>query len=73
MDGRPAGRLLLAQWVEQPADGGRPRFVVVAEGSGGDFTAVASGPLYARLNEAPAALADNEGHLTAKITPADRD
>ena len=68
--GRPSGRLMLAQWEAEPTDGGRPRFVVVAEGSGGDFTAVTTGPLYARLNEAPSALADNEGHLTATITPA---
>jgi len=68
--GRPVGRLLLAQWVERPAGGGRPRFVVVAEGAAGEFEAQASGPLYARLNDAPGALADNEGHLSATIAPA---
>jgi hypothetical protein len=68
--GRPLGRLLLAQWVERPDDGRRPRFIVVAEGAGGDFTAPTSGPLYARLNDAPGALADNEGHLTATLAPA---
>ena len=44
-----------------------------AGGDGGEFAAVTSGPLYARLNEAPSALADNEGHLTATITPARRE
>jgi len=68
--GRPVGRLLLAQWVEAPAGGGRPRFVVVAEGAAGEFTAPTSGPLYARVNDAPGALADNEGHLSATIAPA---
>jgi hypothetical protein len=68
--GRPVGRLMLAQWVEKPAGGGRPAFVVVAEGAAGAFTAIATGPLHAKLNESPGALSDNESHLTATITPA---
>jgi len=51
--GRPSGRLLAAQWAE-PDDGSRPRFVVVAEGAAGDFTAVADGPLF-KVNEPPGA------------------
>ena len=65
--GRPLGRLLVAQWVDEPAGGGRPRFVVIAEGAGGDCTAVADGPLYCRLNERPGELADDEGSLKAEF------
>lgn len=67
--GRPLGRLLAAQWADAPADGGRPRFVVVAEGRGGEFTAVASGPLFLKLNESPGNLADNAGVLDVDIAP----
>ena len=65
--GRPVGRLLVAQWEENPADGGRPRFVVVAEGSAGGFEAVTDGPLYFKLNESPGALADNAGTFTIDL------
>lgn len=65
--GRPVGRLLAAQWVEQPAGGGRPRFVVLAEGATGEFTAAADGPLYLKINESPGRLADNAGSLTVEI------
>jgi len=69
---RPLGRLLAAQWVDAPSDGGRPRFVVVAEGSRGEFTAVATGPLFFKLNEAPGELADNTGSLDVEILPSTR-
>ncbi len=59
--GRPAGRLLVGQWVEPPADGGRPRFEVLAEGAAGTFTAATDGPLYCKINESPGDLADNTG------------
>ena len=67
--GRPLGRLIVAQWVEQPEDGGRPRFVVLAEGGRGEFTAAADGVAYCKLNEPPGELADNDGHLTVEIGP----
>jgi len=67
--GRPLGRLLVAQWVEQPEDGGRPRFVVVADGAEGEFTAVADGVAFCKINEPPGEMADNDGHLTVDIEP----
>jgi len=66
--GRPLGRLLAAQWVE-PEDGSRPRFAVLAEGAEGAFTAVAAGPLYFKINEAPGQLADNDGRFTVVVDP----
>ena len=65
--GRPVGRLLAAQWVERPADGGRPRFEVLAEGAAGEFTAATDGPLYLKINESPGKLADNAGSFTVEI------
>ncbi|MCX7414732.1 MAG: hypothetical protein NTW36_14995 [Planctomycetia bacterium] len=65
--GRPLGRLLAAQWMEKPADGGRPQFVVLAEGAAGECTASADGPLYFKINESPGDLADNAGRLTVTI------
>jgi hypothetical protein len=65
--GRPLGRLLVAQWVEQPDDGGRPRFVVLATGARDEFTAATDGAVYCKLNEPPGELADNEGQLTVEI------
>jgi len=65
--GRPVGRLLAAQWVEAPADGGRPRFVVLAEGAAGEFTAVTDGPLYFKVNESPGRLADNAGSFAVEL------
>jgi hypothetical protein len=65
--GRPVGRLLAAQWVEQPDDGGRPRFVVVGEGSRSEFTALADGSLYLKINDAPGDLADNAGSLSVQV------
>ena len=67
--GRPLGRLLMAQWVEQPDDGGRPRFVVVTEGDNREFTAATDGTLFCKLNDLPGELADNDGHLTVEIEP----
>jgi hypothetical protein len=65
--GRPIGRLLAAQWVEKPADGGRPRFVVLGEGAAGELTALTDGPLYFKVNESPGALADNAGSFRVEI------
>jgi hypothetical protein len=67
--GRPLGRLLVAQWVDQPEDGGRPRFVVLAAGADGELTAVTDGAVFCKLNEPPGELADNDGHLTVDIGP----
>lgn len=67
--GRPLGRLLAAQWVESPADGGRPRFVVLGEGTEATFTAATDGPLSMKINEPPADLADDEGHFTIDLAP----
>lgn len=67
--GRPLGQLLAAQWVEEPADGGRPRFVVLAAGAAGEWTALTDGPLYFKINESPGELADNAGILTVKLKP----
>jgi hypothetical protein len=68
--GRPLGRLLAAQWVEKPADGGRPRFVIVGEGSRASVTAVADGPLFFKVNEPPGSLAENADALTVELRPA---
>ena len=67
--GRPLGRLLVAQWVEQPDDGGRPRFVVLATGSKGEFTAATDGVVYLKLNEPPGELSDDDGRLGVELTP----
>ena len=68
--GRPAGRLLAAQWVERPAAGGRPRFEVLGEGARATLTARTDGPLYLKVNESPGDLADNAGDFNAEIAPA---
>ncbi|MFM9058762.1 MAG: hypothetical protein ACKOSQ_06540 [Planctomycetaceae bacterium] len=68
--GRPAGRLLAAQWVERPAAGGRPGFVVLGEGAGATVTAIADGPLYLKVNESPGDLSDNVGTLSVVLEPA---
>lgn len=67
--GRPIGRLLAAQWVEAPPQGGRPRFVVLGEGAAAAITAAVDGPLFLRVNEAPADLADDAGEFTVEIAP----
>ena len=69
---RPIGRLLAAQWVETPAGGGRPRFVVIGEGSEAALTAAVDGPLYLKVNEPPGDLADNRGAFSVTITPGPR-
>lgn len=66
--GRPVGRLLAAQWV-QPADGGRPRFEVLASGAKGEFTAASDGPLYFKVNQAPRRLADGAGSFLVELEP----
>lgn len=67
--GRPLGRLLAAQWVEQPDDGGRPRFVVLATGDDGACVAAVDGPIFFKINEPPGELADNDGQLLVAIEP----
>jgi hypothetical protein len=67
--GRPVGRLMIAQWNDDVADGARPGFEVVAEGAATTFTARHDGPLYVRVNEAPGERADNEGSLSLDIAP----
>jgi hypothetical protein len=67
--GRPIGRLLAAQWVEAPPQGGRPRFVVLGEGAAAAITAAVDGPLFLRVNEPPADLADDAGEFTVEIAP----
>lgn len=68
--GRPAGRLLAAQWVEEPTGGGRPRFVVLGAGAASTVTAVVDGPLYLKVNEPPGDLADNHGAFSVVLAPA---
>jgi hypothetical protein len=64
--GRPIGRLLVAQWgVDQP--GGRPRFVVVAEGDAPEFEARFDGPVYLRINDAPRGLSNNTGEYAVGL------
>ena len=66
--GRPLGRLLVAQWAV-PAEGGRPRFVVVAEGAAARFTAITAGGLYLKLNAPPGELAGCDGGLDVALSP----
>ncbi|MFM7108336.1 MAG: hypothetical protein ACKOZU_07005 [Planctomycetaceae bacterium] len=68
--GRPAGRLLAAQWVERPAEGGRPRFVVLGAGSKAEFAAATDGPLFLKVNESPGDLAGNQGAFSVLLAPA---
>jgi hypothetical protein len=67
--GRPLGRLLVAQWVERPDDGGRPRFVVLATGANGQFTAATDGVAWLKINDPPGELDDNEGQLAVSLGP----
>ena len=66
--GRPLGRLLVAQWAV-PNEGGRPRFVVVAEGEAARFTAITTGGLYLKLNAPPGELASFDGGLDVALKP----
>jgi len=65
--GRPVGRLLAAQWDEQPADGGRSRFHLVGEGGETTITAITTGPLFLRINNAPANFPACRGRLDVVI------
>jgi hypothetical protein len=67
--GRPTGKLLLSQWNAKPTDGGRPRFEVLAEGSSGEFVAIADDPVFMRLNGPPARLKQRNGTITATVQP----
>jgi hypothetical protein len=60
---------LIGQWVERAAEGGQPRFELLASGAQGDFTAVADGPLYLRLNGPPGRLAARDGTISVTVTP----
>jgi hypothetical protein len=67
--GRPTGKLVLGQWTEKPADGGRPRFEVLAEGSSGEFVAAVDGPLFVRLNGPPTRLKQRDGTISVLVRP----
>jgi hypothetical protein len=69
--GRPIGRLIAAEWIEDD-QAGPEGFVVLAEGARGEFTARVTGPLYLKINEAPGELTDNEGSLDVEISPNKR-
>lgn len=69
--GRPIGRLLVAQWVEEP--GRQPGFRVLAEGGKAEFAAATTGPVYLRINEAPAACSDSAGTLDVRLSPLPRE
>jgi len=66
--GRPAGRLLVAQWIAAPAEG-RPRFEVLGAGAAAELVARADGPLFLKVNEPPGALADDTGGFTVVVRP----
>jgi len=65
--GRPLGRLLAAQWITAPADGGRPRFVICGEGATTSLKAEVDGPLYLKVNEPPADFGDDEGAFEVEV------
>jgi len=65
--GRPLGRLLAAQWIAAPADGGRPRFVTCGEGATTSLKAEVDGPLYLKVNEPPADFGDDEGAFEVEV------
>jgi len=65
--GRPLGQLLAAQWIDAPADGGRPRFLVLGTGATATLTAQADGPLYLKLNEPPGSLGDDAGEFAVEV------
>jgi len=67
--GRPTGRLLIAQWVPRPADGGQPRFEVLGTGARGELTSVVDGPLFLRLNGPPVRLAARDGTISVAVEP----
>lgn len=67
--GHPTGRLLISQWVPRPADGGEPRFEVLASGAKGHLTAITDGPLFFRLNGPPGRLRERDGTLSVSVTP----
>jgi hypothetical protein len=62
--GRPLGRLLVAQWIDDGAG-----FRVLATGAEGEFTAAVPGPLFVKINESPGELADNRGRLEVEFQP----
>ena len=68
--GRPLGRLLVAQWVEEP--GRQQGFRVLAEGGKAEFAAATDGPVYLRINEAPVAFSDSGGTLHVSVSPLPR-
>jgi hypothetical protein len=62
--GRPVGRLLVAQWIDDATG-----FRVLATGAEGEFTAAVPGPLFVKINESPGELADNRGRLEVEFQP----
>ncbi len=62
--GRPLGRLLVAQWIDDATG-----FRVLGAGAAGEFTAAAAGPLFVKINESPGELADNRGRLVVELEP----
>jgi len=62
--GRPVGRLLVAQWIDDATG-----FRVLATGAEGEFTAAVPGPLFVKINESPGELADNRGRLEVELQP----
>jgi hypothetical protein len=62
--GRPIGRLLIAQWIDDETG-----FRVLATGASGEFTAAVTGPLFVKINESPGDLADNRGRLEVELQP----
>lgn len=62
--GRPLGRLLVAQWIDDATG-----FRVLASGASGEFSATVTGPLFVKINESPGELADNRGRLAVELQP----
>jgi hypothetical protein len=67
--GRPTGKLLLGQWHEKPAAGGRPRFDVLGAGASGEIVAAVDGPLFMRLNGPPTRLKQRDGTISVTVRP----
>lgn len=66
--GQPLGRLLATVLADDPAAGTEPAWsAVIPLGTAREFVAPAAGRLYLRLNDAPAELADNAGHVEVQL------
>lgn len=62
--GRPLGRLLVAQWIDDTRG-----FRVLATGAEGECAAAVGGPLFVKINESAGGLADNRGRLNVEFQP----